>query len=110
MYCTNCGTENTAGSPSCINCGQPMPNFPSKVPNYLVQAILVTFCCCVPFGIPAIVFASQVNPKLQAGNVEGAMESSRKAMMWSWIAFACGAVVGVLYVALMMIGALAGAD
>src|SRR5882672_10526815 len=28
-----------------------------KVPNYLVQSILVTLCCCLPFGIAAIVFA-----------------------------------------------------
>src|SRR5438093_12052328 len=31
------------------------------VPNYLIQAILVTLCCCLPFGIPAIVYAAQVN-------------------------------------------------
>src|SRR6185503_13035455 len=36
-------------------------------PNYLTQAIVVTLCCCVPFGIPAIVFAAQVNSKFQQG-------------------------------------------
>jgi len=28
------------------------------IPNYLTQAILVTLCCCVPFGIVAIVNAA----------------------------------------------------
>ena len=55
-----------------------------KIPNYLVQAILATLFCCMPFGIAAIVFAAQVNTKLAAGDVAGAMESSRKAKMWCW--------------------------
>ena len=45
---------------------------PSNIPNYLVQAILVTIFCCLPFGIVAIVFAAQVNSALAAGNYEAA--------------------------------------
>lgn len=60
------------------------------VPNYLAQAILVTIFCCLPFGIPAIVFAAQVNGKLTAGDYEGAKESSRKAKTWTWVAFGVG--------------------
>jgi len=37
------------------------------VPNYLVQAILCTICCCLPFGIVAIVYAAQVNGKVAGG-------------------------------------------
>jgi hypothetical protein len=58
------------------------------VPNYLVQSILCTLFCCLPFGIPAIVFAAQVNSKLAAGDVAGAQESSRKAKMWCWVSVA----------------------
>src|SRR4051812_49991486 len=69
--------------------------------NYLVFAILTTVCCCLPLGIPAIVFASQVNSKLAAGDLAGAMDSSRKAKMWCWIALGCGIVleifVGIFY-------------
>ena len=46
----------------------PIPNAPISVPNYLVQAILTTIFCCLPFGIVAIVFAAQVNGKL-AGEI-----------------------------------------
>lgn len=67
-----------------------------KVPNYLVQSILVTLCCCLPFGIAAIVFAAQVNSKLAAGDFPGAQESSRKAKMWCWIAFGVGIVVNII--------------
>jgi hypothetical protein len=67
-----------------------------KVPNYLVQAILVTLCCCLPVGIPAIVFAAQVNSKVAAGDLAGAEVASRKAKMWCWIAFGLGIVANII--------------
>lgn len=66
------------------------------VPNYLVQSVLVTLCCCLPLGIVAIVFAAQVNSKLAAGDMAGAVEASRKAKMFCWLAFGIGLVVTIL--------------
>jgi len=70
------------------------------VPNYLWQSIVVTACCCLPFGIAAIVFAAQVNSKLAIGDVPGAMESSRKAKMWCWIAFGLGVISNLAFLGL----------
>lgn len=78
-----------------------MNNVP-HVPNYLAQAILVTIFCCIPFGIPAIVFAAQVNSKLAAGDIDGARDSSRKAKMWTWIAFGVGLAVIVIWLILVL--------
>jgi hypothetical protein len=72
------------------------PLAPSTVPNYLVQAILCTLCCCLPFGIVAIVYAAQVNGKLQAGDFTGAQAASKNAKMWCWIAFGLGLVSNVI--------------
>jgi hypothetical protein len=63
---------------------------PRGVPNYLVQAILCTLFCCLPFGIVAIVFAAQVDARLAAGDCAGAVNSSNQARMWCWIAFGLG--------------------
>jgi hypothetical protein len=63
-----------------------MPN----IPNYLVQSILVTLCCCMPFGIPAIVYAPKVEGLVRMGNIVGAQEASAKAKMWCWIGFGVG--------------------
>src|SRR5881397_3328153 len=52
---------------------------PGAVPNYLVQAILVTLFCCIPFGIVSIVYAAQVNDKLMRWDYAGAVDSSQKA-------------------------------
>ncbi|HUP47556.1 MAG TPA: CD225/dispanin family protein [Thermoanaerobaculia bacterium] len=85
------------------------PAAPPAVPNYLVPAILVTLCCCVPFGIVAIVYAAQVNSKLAAGDLPGAVDASNKAKMWSWIAFGVGGAFALIYGAFMVLGALGGA-
>ncbi len=76
---------------------------PGEVPNYLVQAILCTVFCCLPFGIVAIVFAAQVNSKLSAGDYYGAVSCSRSARTWCWISFWLGVVPIILWL-LMLLG------
>jgi hypothetical protein len=78
-----------------------------SVPNYLVQAILCTLFCCLPFGIVAIVFAAQVNGKLAAGDAAGAEAASKNAKMWCWVAFGCGLVAIVIWFAVVGIGVIA---
>lgn len=68
----------------------------AHVPNYLVWAILVTIFCCLPFGIPAIVYAAKVNGKLECGDYAGALEASKNAKTWIWVAF----IVGLLFIIL----------
>jgi len=77
----------------------------TKIPNYLVQSILVTLCCCLPGGIAAIVYAAQVNSKQAAGDIAGAQESSNKAKMWCWISFGVGLVVQIIVVILQFAAA-----
>jgi hypothetical protein len=77
------------------------PSFPSDqpqstqaygpLPNYLVWAILITIAslclCCIVGTIPgivAIVFATQVNSKLSAGDRAGAEQASKNAKL-CWI-------------------------
>jgi len=126
MYCKKCGTQNDDNAWKCTNCGtvlqqatpssqqpavkvSPSPQQPA-VSNYLVQAILCTLFCCLPFGIPAIVFAAQVNGKLAAGDVAGAMESSRKAKIWCWVAFGAGLGWILIYGVIVAIGVISQGD
>lgn len=79
---------------------------PASVPNYLVPAILSAFCC-MPLGIVAIVFAAQVNGKVATGDVAGALDSSKKAKMFSFIAIGLGLLCGVIYfVFILLVGGL----
>ena len=84
-----------------MGAGQAPPG--QKVPNYLVQSILVTLFCCLPFGIAAIIYAAQVNGKVQAGDIVGAMESSRKAKMWCWWSVGGWLALLILYVLFMVV-------
>ena len=79
-------------------------------PNYLVPAILVTVACCLPMGVVSIVFASQVNSAWAVGDVAGAMEASRKAKFWAWMAFGFGLASQGAGLALFILGIVAEAS
>ncbi len=68
----------------------------SPPPNYLVHSIFATLCCCLPGGIVAIVFASQVNKKWEEGDSAGARKSSEQAKMWCIISVVAGIIVGII--------------
>lgn len=70
------------------------------IPNYLVQSILVTVCCCLPFGIVAIVNAAKVNGLASQGDMAGAREAAASAKKWSTIGFGVGIVVNLIVVGL----------
>lgn len=73
--------------------------------TYLVFAILVTIFCCVPFGIPAIVFAAKVENYYRVGDYLMAEESSRKARMWSIISLILGiALIVVFFLSIAVFG------
>ena len=78
------------------------------VPNYLVQSILVTFFCCLPFGIVSIIYATQVNTKLALGDMQGALHASKQAKLFAWISFGFGGVVVLVYILAMAIGVASG--
>jgi len=117
MFCTQCGANNTDGAMICRQCGRSLQAAPLgalsapvagmtgvSVPNYLVFSILATVLCCLPAGIVAIVYAAQVNGKLQAGDIAGAQAASKNAKMWCWISFGVGLGVGLLYMLVIAVG------
>ena len=85
-----------------------MNELQSPPKNYLVESILVTILCCMPFGIAGIVFASQVNSKFQSGDIDGAIKASNDAKKWMKWGLISGIVVVVLYlVFIFFLGGLA---
>src|ERR687893_2731950 len=80
----------------------PSSGAPASVPNYLVMAIISLFCC-LPLGIVAVIFAAQVNTKVAAGDTAGALDASKKAKMFSFIAFGLWLLFVVCYVLFVVI-------
>lgn len=65
------------------------------VPNYLVQSILVTVCCCLPLGIVAIINAAKVNGLVAEGKTSEAREASAQAKKWSTYGAIAGLILNV---------------
>ena len=69
---------------------------PVRPKNWLVESILVTIFCCLPFGIAGIVFSSQVNSKYNAGDYDGALKASQDAGKWTKIGFFIGLALNII--------------
>ena len=108
MVCPNCGVSNDDNAWKCTQCQTVLQQAPAVmgggppevIPNYLWQSIVCTACCCIPFGIPAIVYAAQVNTKVAQGDLEGARKSSKNAKMWCWIALGAGVASALISLAI----------
>ena len=67
---------------------------------YLVLSIISTVCCCLPFGIVAIVYATKINSSVTAGDTEGAERAARTARIWIIVSAVVGIIAILLYILL----------
>jgi hypothetical protein len=114
MLCPDCGHDNPGYAVRCAACRASLLTEADTAPpepdpdNYLVWAIVATLFCCWPAGIPAIVYAAQVDAKYNAGDYPGARESADKAQFWTWLSvgatLALVAVVILVQIALALAG------
>jgi hypothetical protein len=74
-----------------------------NIPNYLIPAILATIFCCLPVGVVSIIFAAQVSGKISAGDMAAAMDASRKAKMFMFIAVGLGLLLWVTVIILWIL-------
>lgn len=107
--------QNSYNNYNQTNYGQPnygqnynQPNYNQQKPlnwvPYLVLSIISTVCCCLPFGIVAIVFSAKINSAIAVGNIEEAQHAAKNAKIWIIVAFAVGIVVNIITFMLGMTG------
>ena len=87
----------------------PSNNQPRRYPpkNHLVEAILVTLFCCLPFGIVGIINAARVENAFYSGDETEAERLSREALKWSKIGLFAGIGVLVFYILFVVLFGLA---
>jgi Predicted membrane protein len=122
MYCPNCGTQNEDGAKFCSNCGkqfsqtnaQSEPSYntnsaqrPPK--TWLVESILVTILCCLPFGIVGIINAARVESAFIRGDINQSQQYSNDAAKWTKIGFFVGLAVIIIYIIFIALGVVGGA-
>lgn len=76
-----------------------------KPNNNMALAIFTTVCCCVPFGIIAIIKANSVNTLYMAKQYNAAVLAANEAKKWSYIGIAISFIVWIIY--LFFIGGIA---
>lgn len=74
--------------------------YPPK--TWLVESILATLFCCLPFGIVGIVNAAKVESRFYAGDEQAAERASADARRWTlvsfWVAIGGWLLVAAYYV------------
>ncbi len=72
--------------------------------NWLIQALLATIFCCLPFGIVALIYSSQVEKKFYLKDYIGAEKASKNAKTWiilSVVFAAIGILIWILFLVLL---------
>lgn len=80
---------------------------PSKMEmpkTWLVESILATLFCCLPFGLVGLIKAANVSTLYQAGKYAEATVTSQEAGKWTKISIAVGIILGLIYLAFWIIG------
>jgi len=88
-------------SPSPHN-SQQQPYIENTPKSYLAWAIIVTILCCIPLGVVAIIYASQVNSYIKRGDMARARRASDRAQGWIVATIVLGLVWGIFYTFLIM--------
>jgi len=113
--CPDCGNQVSSEAANCPNCGKPLnktseaqgskPESNNEPPpkTWLIESILTTIFCCLPFGIVGIVYAAKVESNWYAGRREIALNASKNAKTWTLAALFSGIAVAILYIIFVVI-------
>lgn len=92
-------TENQQPAPLPVPDAQNVGKTPVQPKSWLAESILATIFCCLPFGIAGIVYASKVENRFVAGDIQGSQEASKQAARWTKYSF----IAGIIYIAIALI-------
>lgn len=82
----------------------PHVDAPVRPKSWLVESILITILCCLPFGIVGIVNATKVNSLYDQGLYDESIRVSKNAKRWTMY----GLIAGVIYLVFVIIMASMG--
>lgn len=80
-------------------CDMPKPD------NYIWLSVITMVCCCLPFGIVALLKSNEVDNAYALGDYERARRASNAALTWGIVAVVCGFVFSILYFLLQFFAA-----
>jgi hypothetical protein len=114
-FCRQCGAALNPEQIFCVSCGSSI-NAPGvyrpagvtrpygvsdySIVHIVLSVVLMVTCCCLPLGIPALIFAIMSNSDFANGNYESAARYSKIAFWCNLIGFAVAIIGWALYVVL----------
>lgn len=87
-----------------------LPGFAPNIPDYLVWSIVELLCCCMPFGIVALIFSIQANSAKGVGNYAEAAQKANTAKQFLIWGAVIGGLVNLLLIGLQILAAIAEAQ
>ncbi|HMR17878.1 MAG TPA: CD225/dispanin family protein [Sphingobacterium sp.] len=99
LFATTPPTSPLVSQPPPTPAGSFEKNTQRPPKTYLIESILTTIFCCWPLGIPSIIYASRVEKKFYAGDIEGAEADSANARKWMIINLIACVVLWIAYFA-----------
>lgn len=100
-------TVSLSGPPP-INVAYTNPVMLVPPKNWLIEAVLVTLFCCLPFGIVSLVYATKVETLWNSGQREEAIRAGQEAGKWVKIGAISGFTILFLYILVVIIGVFTG--
>lgn len=82
------------------------PELPSATPmpkTWLIESIIVTCLCCLPFGVAGIINSSKVETKYQNGEYEKALHYSQQAKKWILWGIFTTLIIAIIYIIVLAI-------
>lgn len=79
------------------------PDLPTMPRTWLLEAILVTVFCCLPFGIAGIVNALKISEAFQVGNYSQAQSYSVNAKSWVILGLEVAAIITLTIIVITLI-------
>jgi hypothetical protein len=76
--------------------------------SYLVESILVTLFCCLPFGIVGIIYSAMAKSAFDRGDWQIGYANASTARTWTLVGFLCGLVPVLIYLLIMILAVIAG--
>ena len=82
----------------------PEPPTQNAMPKtWLVESILVTLFCCLPFGIVGIIYANKIEEEYNSGRYQQALQHSIQAKKWTFWGCFTGLGILIIYIFLLII-------
>lgn len=94
--------ESQHGYAETTNYAERIKDTPPK--TWLLESILATLFCCLPFGIVGIVYAAKVESSWYGGDRQRSLAASRTARTWTIISICVGLAGILVYLICLALG------